>query len=311
MDAQDSTPFTQWECEMVVYRADAQGAATDIIEWIGGCENRLEVEQGFAEERAERSGDPYSRMQFMEEVHTLQLENLWLSRYQLAGDGPTFDNPILGRDQRFVAVLLWQSEETGIWHKRTYFGVQINPLSITSENEYFTQRVPMRAGYFLPENGRLPEVPDLSPSGSGLVRYVSDSGSADLYRYSFTAGNFVELGNAAGRITFPGADGVHQFRILIDGVLALAVDNAGVLNTGDLDAEGGSFTSRLPRAEFYNGLTRYASLTKDGLLAAPNFIETAVNPGLSNDFELRTAGGSWLATIGPAAVQAPAIDDSL
>jgi hypothetical protein len=307
----DSTPFTQWECEMVVYRADAQGAATDTIEWIGGCENKLDIEQGFAEERAERSGDPYPRMQFLEEVHTIQLENLWLSRYRLTGDGAAFDNPMIGREQRFVVVLLWESEETGIWHKRTYFGVQINPLSITSENEYFTQRVPMRAGYYLPENGRLPDMPTLLPASAGLVRYVSESGAADLYSYDFTARTFTALADAGGRITFPGAGGGYQFRILIDGTLALAVDNGGTLVVGDLSAEGGSFATGLPRAEFYNGISRYASLTKDGLLASPNFLETPANPGLANDFELRTAGGAWLATIGLAAVQAPAIDDSL
>lgn len=304
------TAFTQWECEMVVYRADEAGAPTGEIEYLGGCENKLEIEQGYAEERAERSGDGYARNQHLEETHVIQLENLWLTRYRKESGEEFYDSPRIGRAQRFVVVMLWTDEESGVWHKRSYYGVQINPLNFNSSQEYFSQTATMRASYYVPDHGRRPEEPTLQPTSLAFVRYVTSSGSVDLLSYDFDARTFTALANPAGKVDLPGAGGGYLARILVGGVLALAIDADGVLLVKEIVATGGSFTSGLPRAEFFHGNLRYASLTAAGLLAVPNFLESPATPGLTDDFEFRE-GGLWRLSLGLLGAYAPAIEDSL
>lgn len=308
MDAQTAA-FTQWETDMVVYRADANGRATGEVVFLGGCENRMDIEQGYAEERADRSGDPHSRNQHLEETHVIQLENLWLSRYRNEGGEERFDVPAVGRDARFVVVMVWEDEQSGIWHKRTYFGVQINPLRFDSSQEFFSQNVLMRASYLIASNGRRPAEPTLTPATAGIIRYVTGGASVDLWSYDFEARTLSAQADPTGRIEFAGAGGGYLYRVYVGGELALAVHADGRLLVREIVATGGSFTTGDPRAEFYNGSTRYATLTANGRLAVPNFLESADNPDLPEDFEFRAA--SWLASLGPIGAYAPGIADTL
>lgn len=301
-----SAAFSQWECEVVLYRADEQGRSTGEVEWLGGCENKMQIGQGYAEERADRSGDPYARNQQLEEVHTIELEALWLSRYESAG---VIRNPVLARNQRFVAVLVWIDDETGVWHKRSYFGVEIGELSLSSENEYFTQRTPMRAGWFVPQNGRLPEMPGLLPAGGGIVRYFSSGAAVDLFSYDFGTEQFTELSPSAGKFTIAGAGGGYVLRLLVGGVVALGIGSDGVAHVAALIASGGSYASGLPRVEFFNGSLRVATLTAAGVLAVPSFFETATAPALTEDFVF--SDGAWRLSFGNAGAYAPAIEDDL
>lgn len=306
-----ATIFTQWECEVVIYRADDDGRPTEEVEWLGGCDNRMNLQQGFVEERADRSGDPYARWQQLEEEHTIELERLWLTRYDR--NESSFQTPVLGRNQRLVAVLLWRDEEARIWHKRTYFGVQVASLGVTSEAEFFALQVPLRASHLIPASGDLDaRPPDLLPSSlGGILRYIDGSGSADLFSYDYDARTFAEIGSPDSRLTLPGADLTWQFRILLNGTLALAVDPDGVLMVKEFVFANGSFADGVPRVEFITGFGRIATLTQAGLLAAPGYTERDTPPGSTLRIDFRTGVGTWLASLDQGGLSAPDISDEL
>lgn len=306
-----STIFTQWECEIVIYRADEDGAPTEDVEWLGGCDNKMTLDQGFAEERADRSGDRYARWQQLEEEHSLELDRLWLTRYDRSE--ASFQTPVMARNQRLVAVLLWRDEEARIWHKRTYFGVQIGTLNISSESEFMSLRVPMRASHMIPASGDLDDTPpDLAPSSlGGLLRYFDSLGAVDLFSYDYDSGLFAGIGSPDSRLTLPGADGTYQFRMLINGALALAVNNAGVLMARGYTFTNGTFSDVLPRVEFLTGFGRIAALGADGVLAAPGFVERDTQPGATLEVVFRNAAGDWLASLNQSGLSAPAISDEL
>jgi hypothetical protein len=310
MSESATTIFTQWECEVVIYRADESGAATEEVEWLGGCDNKMELEQGFAEERADRSGDPYSRWQQLEEEHTLDLERLWLTRYDRAGN---FANPAPRRNQRLVAVLLWRDEEARIWHKRTYYGVQVGPLAISSESEYFSLRVPLKAAHLIASSGDLDaNPPDLSPDSlAGTLRYIDDlGGSIDLFSYNYETNVFTAIGSPDARLSLPGPNGTYQFRLLINGTLALAVNNAGLLLAKEFHFTGATYsTTSLPRVEFVTA-RRIATLTETGILSAPSFVEQDDPPETEPQIALLN-GVDWLASLDNNGLTAPEISDEL
>lgn len=307
----DTVTFTQWECEVVIYRADDDGVATDEIEWLGGCDNRMNIEQGYAEERADRSGDRYARWQQLEEEHTIELERLFLTRYDRAAS--FYQAPVLGRNQRLVAVLLWRDEEARIWHKHTYYGVQVPSLSSSSENEYFDLKVPLRASHMIPASGDLDETPpDNLPSSLGaFLRYVDTGVTINLYSYDYESGAFARVGSVDSRLQVVGEDDDFQFSLLINGTLALGIDHDGVLQVKGFDFTGGTFADAVPRVEFMTGFGRIASLTETGLLAAPGFNERDTAPGSVLPISFLSEAGAWLASIDQQGVSAPDIADEL
>lgn len=300
--------FTQWECEMAAWAADADGWPLDVLLWLGGCVNRSDFTQGFADERAERSGIPFPDLKMLEEEHRVTLENLWGQRT----DEEPYVTPGVSRDARAVVVFLWVDEDSGFWVKRTYYNAQFNPFVFSSENEVFEQKIEMRAGWMFEERGKLVDGrPTLTAGAVAVVRYVSISENLPLYTYAMGSGLFTAVAPTAGRATIAaGVDGPHVFTIKFNGTKALAIKADGTLHLGSVTAIGGTFVSTLPRLDFYVGAQRIASLSSAGELATPTLQgDTAANPGLLEDFEL--SDGSWRASLDRTGVYAAAVEDGL
>jgi hypothetical protein len=308
------TPFTQWEADVVVYQSDMFGnvAGNDAV-WLGGTVNKSNFQDGYKTEEANQSGVPVPNMRQLEEQHVIELENVWM--VQVAA-GPAFAAPTIPRDQFYAVVIIWTDEETGVWVKRVYAGVELRELSMGSDSEVFVQKLRIEGGVMQQTCGILAEsVPSEDATILGMVRYVSPREQVDLYTFDFTnpqeGFQVINPAALAGRGSIgPGTSSGYQ--ISVAGAVALEIYAGGHVSVNQVVGIGGSYVynNAIPRMEFYAGSSRIASLSAAGELGIPAFIEADADPGISGAFWLGD-GETWLASLAPRGLFAAGIADDL
>lgn len=304
------TPFTQWEADIVVYQSDMYGnVAGDDPVWLGGTVNKSNFQDGYKTEEANKSGMPVTNMRQLEEQHVIELENVWMVQISA---GPVFAAPAIPRDQFYAVVIIWTDEETGVWVKRVYAGVELRELSMGSDSEVFVQKLKIEGGVMQQTCGVLAEsVPSEDATFLGVVRYVSPREQVDLYTFDFCnpQGGFqvinpaVLLGRAAMGPATP-----CGYQISVAGAVALEIDGGGQVSVNQVIGIGGSYVynNAVPRLEFYAGSSRIASLSAAGELGIPAFIEADADPDISGAFWLGD-GEMWLASLAPRGLFAAGI----
>ncbi len=297
-------PFSQFESDLTVWMTDGDGNPLGDAVWVGSAMERTGIEDGFAEEEANVSGVPWPVQQQLQPVIAIELENVWMARVTGTGASTMAETFRLTRNQKFIFVLIWLDEETGVWVKRIYRHVEIPSLTLAGD-EIFRQRLRARAGSCEETSGSIVgTMPDNTAANRGIVRFVDAGGPVDLYRYDLQAQTFTPVNPAliGGRAQIYGAGGGWQFRLEIQGALALAVGNDGTLRCGWLTATGGTFTvnSTLPRVEFHTA-RRVASVSKQGEVAVPRATEIVSPPPFSS--ELFKLGNAYIGTGGAYATR--------
>jgi hypothetical protein len=308
------TPFTQWEADVVVYQSDMFGnVAGDDPVWLGGTVNKSNFQDGYKTEEANKSGVPVTIMRQLEEQHVIDLENVWM--VQVAA-GPAFAAPAIPRDQFYAVVIIWTDEETGVWVKRVYAGVELRELSMGSDSEVFVQKLRIEGGVMQQTCGVLAEsVPSEDATILGVVRYVSPGEQVDLYTFDFCnpQGGFQVINPAVlpGRAAM-GPATPSGYQISVAGAVAMEIDGSGQVSVNGVTCLGGSYVcaNSVPRLEFYAGLSRIASLSATGELGVAGFFEADADPDIAGAFWLGD-GDTWLASLAPSGLYAAGIADDL
>jgi len=296
-------PFTIRDAEFALYFADKTGMRAGDEAFATGSVESLEIELSYQEQRSDVHGRPYGRTRHVDESHAITFGHIWSLK---KSTGKTF---YPARDQQYILVLRWYDQLT--WHKRTYFAVTSSGEKLAHSQESYLQDVPFTAKWCARREG-LGEPPSLLPETSGVVSYVSEFESLELYSYDPATHVFSPMDSSllAGRATIIEAAGALE--VAFDGVPALHIE-AGILSAKDFTALGGTFlvgATLFPRLEFRYGPMLHGSLSAAGELAVADLVEQDTAPAWENHFEFRI-GGIWQASIGQGGLAALEISELL
>ncbi len=119
--------FTLLEASLALYPAGPDGVtlAADAV-WFGGCAEGLRLHKGFIELLMAGTGESFRSAYHVDEEHAIEIGRIWVIPM---GDAADFEP---GRNQRYVMEVTWQDEGTGVWHRRTYYGVTFRGQEMTS-----------------------------------------------------------------------------------------------------------------------------------------------------------------------------------
>ena len=269
--------LTLLEATITLYPARADGSpilASPL--WAGACADKLTVREQWIKMETRPSGAPFPRQHPLIPQYEIAIDRVWaLPLSQAGGFVPTH--------RRYVLDVTWVEEETGDWHRQTFYGVTISERSLESRSvdEGFSDDQVFGAEYLgTPTSGQgtPPAIPATLPY---TVRYVSQDENVLLYDYDAATQNFTagSAGITTGRATISyvpnRATGTLDVVFSGQTVPALRVRTDGVV-------EGLAFVAQsptdaaVPRLDFMYGLQRLASISLSGQLFAPSFFEGQV-----------------------------------
>lgn len=114
--SRDNIPFFLSEAVITLYPAAADGSSlTGSAVWSGALANQLRVRSALDELKIMGSGESFATAHHIDEEHVVEIERSWiLRRASLADFFPA-------RNQQYVLEVVWS--DSGVWYKRTFFGV--------------------------------------------------------------------------------------------------------------------------------------------------------------------------------------------
>jgi hypothetical protein len=154
------------EATLSLYPADVSGQPilTHPI-WMGARAEGLELGGEIAEIEATPSGAAYDQFAQLSELHEISIERLWvLPTGTEAGPGAvTGGDYDLTRGQ-YVLHVFGLERFTGIWHRRTYYGVQAKRYGLRSNGIInFGSNQTFRAQYYVSGGGSSGQTGELVP----------------------------------------------------------------------------------------------------------------------------------------------------
>ena len=280
------------EAKVTLY-APAPGGALGPALWSGQQAERLTVAERWLTVETRPTGGRYPAQHPLVPQYDISIERVWaLPVANLAGFMPGAST--------YVLDVLWTEEETGQWHRRTFYGVTINsrsfaPQSIESE---FVDGQSFQSQYFTVATGSAATPVPVPPAIAWRVVWRS-AADGDLALYNFTDAGYTEAvpGNAATRAVIAADGGSIRFAGSSVDVLTATADGVTVAALHDAAADA------LPCLRFYAGPALLATLTAGGLWAR-NLRDGAV-PGDGFKFK---AGDVVAGAINAAAAAALAWD---
>lgn len=304
-------PFSQWESDLVIYRADTMGNAIGGPLFIGGgFPEKSNFSDGYKGEPANISGNPIPNTQQLEEVHAIELENVWMARVSGEPGEVVVSTLQLARNQPYDVVVIWTDEETGVWVKRVYFSVRIPELSMRTESQILIQKLRLEGGIMAQTSGLLSQsAPTEDAALTGVLQFNSGSGVVPVYSYDFQAKQFSLIDPSLTGLIEISSNEEYPVTILVNGMLAMGIDAEGRIHVKRLLALGGSY-STIPCAQFIAGGVPVASIGEDGTFGMVAFNEADADPMLTSEFVFED-GDEWLASLGAPGVFAAAISDDL
>lgn len=149
-------PLILAHATLTLYHADAAG--NPILSepvWMGARVEELELLQEIEELETTPSGAIHPEFTQGFESHEIRIGRIWVLSSRPAGRDYQ-----MSRGQ-FVMIIFGEERSTGIWHKRTYYGVQARRYDLRSRGVmHFGADQSFRAKYLIPDHGIN------SPSGS-------------------------------------------------------------------------------------------------------------------------------------------------
>jgi len=201
------------EAQVTLYAAQADGTPGDAI-WSGQVAERLSVRERWLTVQTRPTGAAYPVNHPLAPTYEIAIDRVWaLPLNNLIGFQPGAGN--------YVLQVVWTDEDSGNWHRRTFYGVTISarsfaPQSIEGE---FVDGQEFAAQYFVADAGNAWTTPGEVPAPAAAVYWNGPDGYFPLYNYapsgraSFTladgaatTGHATILGDGSN-ITFDGASG--------------------------------------------------------------------------------------------------------
>lgn len=140
-------PLILAHATLTLYRADVAGNPTDPV-WMGARVEEVELLQEIEELDTTPSGAIYPEFTQGFEIHEIRIGRIWVLSSRPAGHDYQ-----LSRGQ-FVMVIFGEERSTGVWHKRTYYGVQARRYDLRSRGiMHFGADQLFRAKHFESDHG--------------------------------------------------------------------------------------------------------------------------------------------------------------
>lgn len=263
--------MTLIEATLTLYPADATDAPiTDQPIWSGVEANNLEIAEHWVKVRNTPTGVRVPRNHPLVAQYQIGIERVWaLPLGDLLGFKPV--------KNRYVLDILWTDEESGDWHRETFYGVTISERTRRSKevDGGFVENQQFEAEDVKQDSGR-GTPPPLPTAPLYTVKYIdTDNRVTSLYTYDASTRAFTEAtsGVTAGKATIVQDD--TSFRVQFAGASwpALEILPSGELHAAQLKT-GTAEASDLPRLEFYCGSSRYLTVDRWGEVFARSFFES-------------------------------------
>ncbi len=269
---QSSMGWTAWsliESVLTLYPANADGTPDlDSPVWSGVPAQNLRVADRWIKVETRPTGAAYPKKHPLLPQFEISIERVWaLYLDNLEG--------IIPDENTYVLDIVWTDEDSGNWHRETFYGVTIGDRNRASKNEDggFTEELAFDAQYYIRDGGQ-GSAPAIAATLPMQIVYVDASGvSLPLYNYNPANQTFSETqsGVSASRAIIAytpdanGPRGTLQIEFIAAGYPILWLDETGATWTFNLVA-GAPTRSVVPRLDFYIGTDRVASLDAKGAL---------------------------------------------
>lgn len=281
--------LTLLEATLTLYPADAtdQPVLAAPI-WTGVAAENLVIRDQWFKLQLRPTGRRFPRNHPLVAQYELSIARIWaLPLSDLAGF-----NSARGR---YVMDLVWREEETGHWHRQTYYGVTISDRTRESReiDREFLDRQVFDAEYYTTATGQ-GSVPELTTGVPLTVRYVSATENVLLYSYNPTTAAFTAVASTTNRgtLTYTPSDRSGTFDITFSGeegaCVQVLADSEGTTDAAAF-VVGSPGVADLPRLEFYRGANRLGAITRAGIFFAPSFAAGALYE-LPSQFTLYSGG---------------------
>lgn len=275
------------EAELSLYPAGEDGTPlTDQAIWFGACAQDLRITENWIGSETRPGGRKYPRRrahvaQYSVDIgRVFQLQKSDLDDFE-AGPGP------------YVLSVLWTDEDTGYWHRKTFYGV--TPVQRTwggnAADAATGDDQSWAAEYVVNESGSSTP-PVITPTVPLRVVWQGSDGVFDLYTHNATAGAFTvaTAGITTDRATmvYDPTDLSGKFEVIFasGSTVALRVTAGQVLEVGELII-GSPAPVDVPRVEFLAGNTRVAAVTLAKKLFVFDIDEVTALAAGSNQFQIK------------------------
>jgi hypothetical protein len=250
------------EAQVTLYAAQADGTPGGAI-WSGQVAERLTVHERWLTVQTRPTGAAYPVNHPLVPTYEIAIDRVWaLPLSNLIGFKPGAGN--------YVLQVVWMDEDSGNWHRRTFYGATISarsfaPQSIESE---FVDGQEFVAQYFVVDSGNAWTSPGEVTAPTGVVYWYgpdAPSGVA-LYNYAPSGGasfTLVPGATTAGRATIAAdAPSDGALSITFDGATApVLVTTASGVTVGELHD---SYPTGLPQLVFCSGGQMVAIVSTTG-----------------------------------------------
>ena len=304
------------EARVTLYPATTGGAPVLTAPiWTGAPAEKLSVRERWRIKETTPTGARYPRRHPLIPDYEIALGRVWLLPADLTGWSAGWQN--------YVLDVTWTEEETGQWHRRTFYGVTIGERGLDSRDieSGFTDDQSFAAQYFVPASGAgYPAA--IAATLPYLVTHTGTDGvPVLLYTYDPATAQFTAVADTAGRATL-GYDAGNNFVAVMAGQRCLTClsspaqrfraampyrkpasyrSGARGLLAGALQTATVPVPAELPRLDFYQGTLRLATVTASGIYH-PQFTQTV--PGDTAGKFALYANHELVATLGAAEVAA-------
>jgi len=206
------------EAQVTLYAAQTDGTTGGVI-WCGQVAERLSVRERWLTVQTRPTGAAYPVNHPLVPTYEIAIDRVWaLPLSNLIGFQPGAWN--------YVLQVVWTDEDSGNWHRRTFYGVTISarsfaPQSIESE---FVDGQEFAAQYFVADAGSSWTSPGEVPAPVAAVYWNGPDGYLPMYTFD-PAGQVYSL--------IPGVSNVGRATISTDGSsITFDSPNLGLASSG-------------------------------------------------------------------------------
>ncbi|HEX3800244.1 MAG TPA: hypothetical protein VH413_16230 [Verrucomicrobiae bacterium] len=291
--------LTLLEAKISLYPAAADGSISGNALWNGADAESLSVRERWIKGETRPTGVSYPRRHPLIQQFEISLGRVWALQITNAGGFTTVP-------QYYVLDIVWTDEDTGNWHRETFYNVTISERSRNSRtiDEGFTDEMVFDSEYMAPPTGGEGAVPAVSTTLPYYVLWNGPDGVMPLYNYDPVAQTFAEVttGISATRavLAYSPTNRSGDFTITFDGASGPALEvnaDQGLVVTGLM--QRAPDISAVPRVDFYYGNVRVASVDAAGNLYGASFDDSAPTSG-TGVFSIFADGAVALTLSGPA-----------
>lgn len=271
--ADNGTLLSIHDAEFALYATDASDAVLSQV--AAGFMEKVVLDGEFTRRALQYQGGKFSGEHHEDESHTIEYHRPVFVEAREERQA-AINVPDLVRNRRCGMVVRWKDAASGLWWKRSYFGVSLQPVRVEAMGSEPVKSlahvtVKLRAERMVESQGS-GGIPGMGLVSTGEVRYIKGAENISLYTYFQNLFLPVDAALLATRAVIDfDAPSAGQILLSFSGVPALRLDDAG-LHCRSLDGTGPTYGTG-ERIEFWANGVRRATLQADGTFIAPGITD--------------------------------------